>query len=177
MSPLPGTKKKPTPVKPKPKPNKPKAEKPVTKPVKPVEKKPEVNADALFKGSKNKSGGQGTSGTKDEDMGSKMGDGKITSNKGNTPSGVGKGGSWRFEGSANPVVEGQGHEIKLALYDVILPELIPAFGRKNFSLRTDVPLRLSMRSKFVGENITQLQFEEEMPIIFQALERTWELAY
>lgn len=67
-------------------------------------------------------------------------------------SGVGKGGSWRFEGSADPVVDGRGHEIKLALYDVILPELIPAFGRENFSLRTDVPLRLSMRSKFLDDN-------------------------
>jgi len=32
-------------------------------------------------------------------------------------------------------------------------------------------------SKFVGDNITKTQFEEEMPIIFQALERVWELAY
>lgn len=67
-------------------------------------------------------------------------------------SGVGAGGSWRFEGSAEPVVDGRGHEIKLALSDVILPELIPAFGRENFSLRTDVPLRLSARSKFVDDN-------------------------
>jgi len=82
------------PVKPKPKPptNKPKADKPVVKPAEPVVKKPDINSDALFKGSKNKSGGQGTSGSKDQDLGSKMGDVKITSNKGNTPSGVGKGG-------------------------------------------------------------------------------------
>lgn len=84
--------KKPTPVKPKPKPDKPKAEKPVTKPTEPVKKEPEVNTDALFKGSKNSSGGQGTSGSKDEDMGSKMGDVKITPNTGDTPSGVGQGG-------------------------------------------------------------------------------------
>jgi putative ATP-dependent endonuclease of OLD family len=32
-------------------------------------------------------------------------------------------------------------------------------------------------AKFVGENITQAQFEDEMPIIFQSLERIWELAY
>lgn len=83
---------KPTPEKPKPKPDKPKAEKPVTKPTEPVEKEPDINTDALFKGSKNKSGGQGTSGSKDEDLGSKMGDVKITSNTGDTPSGVGKGG-------------------------------------------------------------------------------------
>ncbi len=82
--------------KPKPKPNppkdKPKADKPVVKPAEPVEKKPDINSDALFKGSKNKSGGQGTSGSKNEDLGSKMGDVKITSNTGNTPSGAGKGG-------------------------------------------------------------------------------------
>lgn len=78
-------------------------------------------------------------------------------------SGVGKGGSWRFEGSAEPVVDGRGHEIKLALYDVILPELIPAFGRENFSLRTDAPLRLSMRSKFVGENsVPTASFDAEI---------------
>ncbi len=78
--------------KPKPKPKKPKADKPVTKPKEPVKKDPEVNKDALFKGSKTKSGGQGTSGSKNEDLGSKMGDVKITSNTGDTPSGVGKGG-------------------------------------------------------------------------------------
>ncbi len=84
--------KKPTPVKPKPTPDKPKAEKPVTKPTEPVEKEPDINTDALFKGSKNNSGGQGTSGSKDEDLGSKMGDVKITPNTGDTPAGVGKGG-------------------------------------------------------------------------------------
>lgn len=77
--------------------------------------------------------------------------------------GVGTGGSWRLEGSAVPVVEGRGHEIKLALYDVILPEIIPAFGRENFSFRTDVPLQLSMRSKYVGENsVPTASFDAEI---------------
>ncbi|MEP0520920.1 MAG: AsmA-like C-terminal domain-containing protein [Hyphomicrobiales bacterium] len=78
-------------------------------------------------------------------------------------SGVGTGGSWRLQGSAVPVEEGRGHEIKLALYDVILPEIIPAFGRENFSLRTDVPLQLSMRSKYVGKNnVPTASFDAEI---------------
>ncbi|MEZ4888388.1 MAG: hypothetical protein R3E32_26905 [Chitinophagales bacterium] len=94
------TEKKPTPTKPKtptptkttPKPDAPKADKPTPKPTEPVETKPDINTDALFKGSKNSSGGQGTDGSKDEDLGSKMGDVKITPNTGDTPSGEGSGG-------------------------------------------------------------------------------------
>ncbi len=37
--------------------------------------------------------------------------------------------------------------------------------------------RKKQLAKFVGENITQVQFENDMPVIFQTLERTWELAY
>ncbi len=67
-------------------------------------------------------------------------------------SGIGRGGAWRFEGSAKPVKDGRGNEIKLALNDIILPEIIPAFGRENFSIRSDAPVTLSMRSKYVGDN-------------------------
>lgn len=77
--------------------------------------------------------------------------------------GVGSGGSWRFAGSAAPVQEGRGHELKMVLHDVILPELLPAFGRENFSLRTDVPLTLSMRSKYVDENtVPTASFDAEV---------------
>ena len=37
--------------------------------------------------------------------------------------------------------------------------------------------RKKQLAKFVGENITQAQFENDMPIILQTLERTWELTY
>lgn len=67
-------------------------------------------------------------------------------------SGIGRGGAWRFEGNANPVKDGRGHEIKLALNDIILPEIIPALGRENFSIRSDAPVALSMRSKYVNDN-------------------------
>jgi hypothetical protein len=45
-------------------------------------------------------------------------------------------------------------------------------GKKSFTGKKKRQL-----AKFVGENITRVQFEEEMPIIFQALEKTWELVY
>lgn len=67
-------------------------------------------------------------------------------------SGIGRGGAWRFEGDAVPVTDGQGHEVTLSLKDINLPELLPALGRENFSIRSDAPLTISMRSKFVDEN-------------------------
>lgn len=66
--------------------------------------------------------------------------------------GIGRGGAWRFEGDASPVKDGRGHEITLALKDIILPELLPALGRQDFAIRSDAPLTVSMRSKFVDEN-------------------------
>lgn len=67
-------------------------------------------------------------------------------------SGIGRGGAWRFEGDASPVLDGRGHEVTLALKDIVLPEIVPAFGRQNFAIRSDAPLTISMRSKFVDEN-------------------------
>lgn len=51
-------------------------------------------------------------------------------------------------------------------------DAVNAAGNKSFTGKKKRQL-----AKFVGENITQLQFEQEMPIIFQALERSWELAF
>jgi putative ATP-dependent endonuclease of OLD family len=45
-------------------------------------------------------------------------------------------------------------------------------GNKTFTGR-----RKRQLAKFVGENISQDQFENEMPIIYETLQRTWELAY
>ena len=44
-------------------------------------------------------------------------------------------------------------------------------GKKTFTGK-----RKKQMAKFIGENITQTQFENEMPIFFQALERAWELS-
>lgn len=78
-------------------------------------------------------------------------------------SGIGRGGAWRFEGDAKPVTDGRGHEVTLALKDIILPEVFPAFGRQSFSIRSDAPLTLSMRSKFVDENtVPTASFDAEI---------------
>jgi len=45
-------------------------------------------------------------------------------------------------------------------------------GRKTFTGH-----RKKQLAKYVGENISQDQFENEMPIIFETLQRSWELAY
>lgn len=78
-------------------------------------------------------------------------------------SGIGRGGAWRFEGDATPVTDGRGHEVTLALKDIVLPEILPAFGRQNFAIRSDAPLTISMRSKFVDENtVPTASFDAEI---------------
>ncbi len=78
-------------------------------------------------------------------------------------SGIGRGGAWRFEGDAMPVSDGLGHEVTLSLKDINLPELLPALGRENFSIRSDAPVTISMRSKFVDENpVPTASFDAEI---------------
>lgn len=78
-------------------------------------------------------------------------------------SGIGRGGAWRFEGDAKPVTDGRGHEVTLALKDIVLPEILPAFGRQNFAIRSEAPLTISMRSKFVDENtVPTASFDAEI---------------
>lgn len=52
-----------------------------------------------------------------------------------------------------------------------LDELNPS-GSKLFTGK-----RKKQLAKYVGENITKSQFENQMPIIFQALEKAWELSF
>lgn len=51
-------------------------------------------------------------------------------------------------------------------------DAVNAAGKKTFTGH-----RKKQLAKYVGENISQEQFENEMPIIFETLQRTWELAY
>jgi AAA15 family ATPase/GTPase len=51
-------------------------------------------------------------------------------------------------------------------------DVVNAAGIKTFSGH-----RKKQLAKYVGENISQEQFENEMSIIFETLQRTWELAY
>ncbi len=51
-------------------------------------------------------------------------------------------------------------------------DAVNAAGKKTFTGR-----RKKQLAKYAGENITQAQFETEMPIVFQAVEKGWELAF
>lgn len=51
-------------------------------------------------------------------------------------------------------------------------DVINPAGKKTFTGK-----RKKQLAKHIGENISQLQFENDMQIIFKALEKVWELAY
>jgi len=51
-------------------------------------------------------------------------------------------------------------------------DAVNAAGKKSFTGK-----RKRQLAKFVGDNITQNQFETDMPIVYEALRKAWELAY